>query len=151
MGRERRECGEEVTGWRRELWLIVCLLPRLLDMDSTLTSTRGPGLAGKNPVSGLWDRKTANLGVVSIPISWSRERRDFVWHDRYKARIGDYVVQRVLLQFSVAFTVEMKNGTFVLSEKLLIATLVWVLNSRFPYKILHFALGLCWLVCYSGY
>ena len=28
-----------------------------------------------------------------------------------KVRIGDYVVQRVLLQFSVAFTVEMKNGT----------------------------------------
>jgi hypothetical protein len=71
----------------------------------------GPGLAGKNPVSGLWDRKTANLGVVSIPMSWSRERRDSVWHDRYKVRIGDYVVQRVLLQFSVALTVEMKNPT----------------------------------------
>lgn len=26
------------------------------------------GTGGENPVSGLWDRKTANLEVVSIPI-----------------------------------------------------------------------------------
>jgi hypothetical protein len=71
----------------------------------------GAGTGGENPVSGLWDRKTANLGVVSIPMSLSRERRDSVWHDRYKVRIGDYVVQRALLQFSFALTVEMKNGT----------------------------------------
>jgi hypothetical protein len=46
-----------------------CVLPRQAfryGLGVYIHSTAGTG--GENPVSGLWNRKTANLGVVPIPI-----------------------------------------------------------------------------------
>jgi hypothetical protein len=48
--------------------LVDCVfLARLLDMESGFTSTRRPGLTGKFLFQD-YGTKTANLGVVSIPI-----------------------------------------------------------------------------------
>jgi hypothetical protein len=49
--------------------LTECVFPRQAfryGLGVYIHSTAGTG--GENPVSGLWDRKTANLGVMSILI-----------------------------------------------------------------------------------